>query len=78
MNRLTLSTRCEALFASSLQSSQRPSAQAVHAAVSQTLRTLGIEDCADRVAPEFGDHPETAVIRMRWARETVLRADIQR
>jgi hypothetical protein len=26
------------------------------------------------VAQEFGDHPETAVIRMRWARAVVLEA----
>jgi len=26
------------------------------------------------VAQEFGDHPETAVIRMRWARSVVREA----
>ena len=30
--------------------------------------------CAGRVAQEFGDHPETAVIRMRWARAVAREA----
>jgi hypothetical protein len=32
------------------------------------IRAFGCSGCAGRVAQEFGDHPETAVIRMRWAR----------
>lgn len=27
--------------------------------------------CAGQVAQEFGDHPDTAAIRMRWAQATV-------
>jgi hypothetical protein len=30
--------------------------------------------CAERVAQEFGDHPEAAVTRMRWARTLTAKA----
>jgi hypothetical protein len=30
------------------------------------------------VAQEFGDHPETAILRMRWAREAVEQAFLER
>lgn len=64
----TLETvRAEALFASTLQSSQRPADEEVRAAVAMTLRRLGSQGCAVQVAGEFGDHPETAVARMCWA-----------
>jgi hypothetical protein len=40
----------------------------VRQAVTTAIREFGYSGCAARVAQEFGDHPETAVIRMRWAR----------
>jgi hypothetical protein len=63
--------RAEALFVSTLQSSDVPAAEQVRRAVATTLRQRGIRGCAAQVAGEFGDHPETAVSRMRWALETV-------
>ena len=63
--------RAEALFASTLQCSQQPAADEVRCAVAASLRRFGIRGCAAQVAGEFGDHPETAVGRMRWALETV-------
>ena len=57
-----------ALFASTLQRSDAPSAGQVRAAAAAALRAYGRRGCAKRVAQEFGDHPETAVARMRWAR----------
>jgi hypothetical protein len=63
--------RAEALFASSLQSSERPEADDVRHAVRSTLRSLGTRGCAVEVAGEFGDRPETAVARMAWAIEMV-------
>lgn len=63
--------RCEALFVSTLQGSQHPDSNEVRDAVAKTLRKLGVRGCGARVAQEFGDHPETAVERMRWAREAV-------
>jgi hypothetical protein len=55
------------LFASMLQRSDEPSAGQVRQAVAAALRAYGGRGCAERVAQEFGDHPETAVARMRWA-----------
>jgi hypothetical protein len=58
----------EALFASVLQRSDRPSPGQVRKAAAAAVRAYGGRGCAERVAQEFGDHPETAVERMRWAR----------
>ena len=57
-----------ALFASPLQHSDAPSAGQARAAAAAALRAYGGRGCAERVAQEFGDHPEAAVARMRWAR----------
>ena len=57
----------EALFASALQPSDAPTAEAVAQAIGSTVRRFGIDGCAGRMAQEFGDHPEAAVERMRWA-----------
>ncbi len=61
----------EALFASYLQPSQAPSADAIESAVEQMILRLGSDGCAAAVAAEFGDHPETAVPRMCWVRRTL-------
>jgi len=61
--------RADALFVSALQRSAEPSAGQVRHAVAAAVRAFGSRGCAERVAQEFGDHPETAVARMRWARE---------
>jgi hypothetical protein len=66
--------RAEALFVSTVQSSDLPPAEQVRLAVAGTLRAVGIRGCAARVAGEFGDHPETAVTRMRWALDAVRTA----
>jgi hypothetical protein len=58
----------EALFASVLQRSDRPSPGQVRKAVAAAVRAYGGRGCAELVAQEFGDHPETAVERMLWAR----------
>jgi hypothetical protein len=65
--------QAEALFVSDLQPSQRPTDQAVRAAIARSIRAYGPCGCAVRVAGEFGEHPETAVTRMIWARKTVQR-----
>lgn len=72
MTRLNVNDgRCEALFASGLQRSDAPTAETVAAVISRTVRQLGIGGCASRMAQEFGDHPEAARDRMRWARRLV-------
>ena len=60
--------RADALFASVLQRSAEPTAGQVRRAVADAVRAFGSRGCAERVAQEFGDHPETAAARMRWAR----------
>jgi len=67
-------TRVEALFASNLQRSEQVTAESVREAVTATVRRLGIRGCAAQVAQEFGEHPETAVGRMRWALGLVRQA----
>jgi len=72
MRQLSLNTvRSEALFVSALQRSDNPGVEQVRQAVAHAVRAYGSRGCAARVAQEFGDHPETAVPRMRWARQAV-------
>jgi hypothetical protein len=72
---LTTSTasaaRADALFASPLQRSDQPSPAQVHQAIAAAVAAFGIRGCAARVAQAYGDHPETAVLRMRWARAAI-------
>ena len=69
MTRLNVNdARCEVLFASGLQRSDAPTAEMVADVIGRTVRQFGIRGCASRMAQEFGDHPETAAARMRWAR----------
>ncbi len=66
MTRLTVNDAWrEALFASALQRSDTPTAEAVAEAIRRTLRQLGVGGCAGRMAQEFGDHPDAARDRMR-------------
>ena len=58
----------DALFASVLQRSDNPSAGQIRKAIAAAMRAYGGAGCVQRVAQEFGDHPEAAVDRMRWAR----------
>ena len=64
--------QAEALFASALQRRDEPSVGQVQHAIATAIRDLGRAGCAARVAQEFGDHPETAVMRMRWARTAAV------
>jgi hypothetical protein len=63
--------RADALFVSALQRSGGPSPGQVREAVAAAVRAFGSRGCAERVAQEFGDHPETAAVRMRWASTAV-------
>jgi hypothetical protein len=75
MSRLNLNdARSEALFASALQPSDRPTPDQVRAAIMATVRRFGSQGCAARMAQEFGDEPFAAVARMRWAREVIAEA----
>jgi len=63
--------RADALFASALQRSDEPSAAQVRQAIAAAIRAFGARGCAARVAQAYGEDPETAVMRMRWARAEV-------
>jgi hypothetical protein len=71
MNRsidLLTATRAEALFTSPLSVSSQPTRTEVNEAIRAAMRAHGgTRGCATVVAGEYGEHPETAVLRMRWA-----------
>jgi hypothetical protein len=64
----------DAVFVSALQRCEHPSAGQVRQAAAAAVGAFGACGCAARVAQEFGDHPETAVTRMRWARTMAAEA----
>ena len=66
--------RADALFASALQRSDEPSAAQVRQAIAAAIGAFGARGCAARVAQAYGEHPETAVLRMRWARAAITSA----
>ena len=59
--------RAGALFASPLQRSDEPSARQIRQAIATAIGAHGVRGCAARVAQAYGEHPETALTRMRWA-----------
>lgn len=66
--------RAGALFASPLQRSDEPSARQVRQAIATATGVHGVRGCAARVAQAYGEHPETALTRMRWALTAVASA----
>ena len=69
---LSISTaRADALFVSALQRSEEPGATQVREAIAAAIREFGARGCAARVAQAYGEHPETAAPRMRWARALI-------
>ena len=64
--------QADAVFVSGLQRGDEPSVGQVRRAIATAIQAFGCSGCAGRVAQEFGDHPEAAVIRMRWARTVAL------
>ena len=64
--------RAEALFTSPLATGSRPAYATVDEAIRAAVRAhRGVRGCAADVAMEYGDHPESAAPRMRWARGVV-------
>ena len=61
--------RREALFVSALQPSDAPTWDIIDGAIMSAIHRYGQRGCAARMAQEFGDHPEAAAARMRWARQ---------
>lgn len=65
---MTLASRAEALFVSSVQPSEHLSAQQLVSAIrASVLQHGGPRGCAAAFAAEYGDHPETSRDRMKWA-----------
>ena len=65
--------RAEALFASGLSATAYTTEMEVTAAIRYAVvRYGGVRACAGEVAAAYGDHPDTAAPRMRWARDVVL------
>ncbi len=64
--------RAEALFCCDLSVSVPLTKMQATAAIRAAVRTKGgVRECACTVAQEYGDHPDTAAARMRWATEAV-------
>ncbi|BFU45390.1 hypothetical protein [Krasilnikovia sp. MM14-A1004] len=63
--------RSQALFVSTLQPSDNASPGQVRDAIMAAVRRFRGRGCAALMAQEFGDHPESAAARMRWARSEV-------
>jgi hypothetical protein len=70
---LMTTARAEALFASTLLTGSRPGRQEATTMINAAVRrNRGVRGCAAEMAGAFGDHPEAAVRRMRWACEVAL------
>jgi len=68
-----IAARADALFASNMSARSDPTVTEVCTAIRQALRAHGgTRGCRGEVAAAFGDYPEVAVMRMRWARQVVL------
>jgi hypothetical protein len=68
-----ISARAAALFASDLPSGSKPEASDVAAAIASAVRVCGgTRGCVAEMAMAYGECPETAAPRMRWARGVVL------
>jgi hypothetical protein len=79
MTRLNITdARCEALFASRLRQSDRPTAAELAEIISATVRQYGVRGCASLMAQEFGDDPAAAAARMRWVRQLVDEVSVAR
>ena len=69
---LLTSARATALFASDLSTTAQPTRAQVDAAIKDALRTHGgTRGCSAVLAAAYGDHPDLAPGRMRWARRVV-------
>jgi hypothetical protein len=67
-----MAARAEALFTSDLSARRDHTYTDVAAAIRHAIRTHGgIRGCAGEVAAAYGEHPETAALRMRWARAVI-------
>lgn len=66
--------RAAALFCAPINAGPMDKAAVVAAIACAVREHHGVRGCAGDVAYEFGEHPEVATARMRWARATVAEA----
>ncbi|WP_196943323.1 hypothetical protein [Streptomyces sclerotialus] len=72
---LLSAARAEALFSSALAVDSQPTKDEVETAIRQAVRQHhGTRGCAVVLAGAYGEYPETAVPRMRWALRQVRAA----
>jgi hypothetical protein len=70
---LMTTARAEVLFASTLPTGSSPGLHEATHMINATVRRFGgVRGCAVEMAGAFGDCPETAVRRMRWASTVAL------
>jgi hypothetical protein len=63
-----LAARAAALFASDLPTGTRPAQSAINAVIASSVHACGgTRGCVAMMAAAYGDYPETAAPRMRWA-----------
>ena len=68
-----VAARAEALFMSELPTGTEPSREQVADAIRSAVAAhRGTRGCASGMAAAYGDYPEIAVPRMRWALGIVL------
>jgi hypothetical protein len=64
--------RAQVLAVSALSATARLDRDSVDAAIRATVRSHGgVRGCVAALAHEFGQYPETAPVRMRWAKQAV-------
>ena len=69
---LLTSARAAALFASDVSTTEQPSRAQADAAIMDALRAYGgTRGCTAVLAAAYGDYPDLAPSRMRWARRVV-------
>lgn len=71
------SQRADAIFLSELSAHETHTASELLAAIHETTARCGGQRACDvACAYEYGEHPETAIPRMRWAHELAARLPI--
>jgi hypothetical protein len=67
-----VAARAEAIFTSHLPTGSLPTGAEASALIAAAVRAYGgTRGCAAEVAAAYGERPETAAPRMRWARTVV-------
>ena len=71
---IVTAARADALFTSDLSAHSEPSRAEVTDAIQRAVRAHGgCRGCAIEVVGEYGEHPESAAQRIRWALAMVRR-----